>query len=112
MGLELGAGDLTVRLDNHLMTRDSAGGMQGAVSKAERYRKGASKYAERAKHAQPAHLGQVYRKVAVRYVFMAEKLLNGPSRNGDAIESADRMISRLRRDRHCRKRCGTSQLRS
>jgi hypothetical protein len=98
MGLELGAGDLTVRLDNHLMTRDSAGGMQGAVSKAERYRKGASKYAERAKHDQPAYLGEVYRKVAVRYVFMAEELLNGPSRNGDAIERADRMISRLRRD--------------
>jgi hypothetical protein len=72
--------------------------MQGAVGKAERYRKEASKYAELAKHAQPAYLGKVYRKVAVRYVFMAEKLLNGPSRNGDAIERADRMISRLRRD--------------
>jgi hypothetical protein len=66
--------------------------MQGAVGKAERYRKEASKYAELAKHAQPAYLGEIYRKVAVRYVFMAEELLNGPSRNEDAIERADRMI--------------------
>ena len=33
--------------------------MQGAVSKAERYRKEASKYAERAKHAPPAYLCEV-----------------------------------------------------
>jgi hypothetical protein len=53
---------------------------------------------ELAKDAQPAYLGDVYRKVAVRYVFMAEELLKGPGRNGDAIERADRMISRLRPD--------------
>jgi hypothetical protein len=41
-----------------------------SVSKAERYRKEANKYAELAKDAQPAYLGDVYRKVAVRYVFM------------------------------------------
>jgi hypothetical protein len=68
--------------------------MQDSVSKAERYRKEASKYAELAKDAQPAYLADVYRKVAVRYVFMAEELLKGPSRDGDAIERADRMISR------------------
>ena len=72
--------------------------MQDPVSKAERYRKEASKYAELAKDAQPAYLADVYRKVAVRYVFMAEELLKGPSRDGDAIERADRMISRLRPD--------------
>ena len=83
--------------------------MQGAVSKAERYRKEASKYAERAKHDHPAYLG--YRKVAVRYVFMAEELLNGPSRNGDAIERPDD-FSTSGRSRHWRKRCGTSHLRS
>jgi hypothetical protein len=49
--------------------------MQDAVSKAERYRKEANKYGELAKSAQPAYLGDVYRKVAVRYVFMAEDLL-------------------------------------
>ena len=72
--------------------------MQDPVSKAEHYRKEASKYAELAKNAEPAYLCDVYRKVAVRYVFMAEELLKGPSRNGDAIERADRMISRLRRN--------------
>jgi hypothetical protein len=69
-----------------------------SMSKAERYRKEANKYAELAKDAQPAYLGDVYRKVAVRYVFMAEELLKGPACNGDAIERADRMISRLRPD--------------
>jgi hypothetical protein len=69
-----------------------------SVSKAERYRKEANKYAELAKDAQPAYLGDVYRKVAVRYVFMAEELLKGPGRSDDAIERADRMISWLRPD--------------
>ena len=65
-----------------------------SVSKAERYRKEANKYAELAKDAQPAYLADVYRKVAVRYVFMAEELLKGPQRR----RGADRMISRLRPD--------------
>jgi hypothetical protein len=34
----------------------------------------------------------------LRYVFMAEELLEGPARGEDAIERADRMISRLRPD--------------
>jgi hypothetical protein len=49
--------------------------MQDSVSKAERYRKEAIKYGELSKSAQPAYLGDVYRKVAVRYAFMAEDLL-------------------------------------
>jgi hypothetical protein len=49
--------------------------MQDVLGKAERYRKEANKYGELAKNAQPAYLGDVYRKVAVRYVFMAEDLL-------------------------------------
>jgi hypothetical protein len=77
---------------------DSWGLMQDALSKAERYRKEAKKYAELAKTASPAFLAQIYRKVAVRYVFMAEALQKGLERHGDAIERADRMISRLRDD--------------
>jgi hypothetical protein len=69
--------------------------MQNVISKAERYRKEASKHAELKKNAQPPYLSEVYRKVAVRSVFMAEELPAGPSRTGDA-ERADRMISRLR----------------
>jgi hypothetical protein len=49
--------------------------MQDAVSKAERYRKEANKYGDLAKIVEPAYLGNVYRKVALRYVFMAEDLL-------------------------------------
>ena len=49
--------------------------MQDPVRKAERYRKEANKYAELAKHAEPDYMAEMYRKVAVRYVFMAEDLL-------------------------------------
>ena len=51
-----------------------------------------------AKDASPAFLAEIYQKVAMRYVFMAEDLLKGPNREGDAIERADLMISRLRSD--------------
>jgi hypothetical protein len=63
---------------------DSGVEMQDAVSKAERYRKEANKYGDLAKNAQPAYLGDVYRKVAVRYVFMAEELLQSERRR-DAV---------------------------
>jgi len=69
--------------------------MLDAVSKVERYRKEANRCAELAKDASPPFLAEIYRRVAVRYVFMAEELANGPQRDGDAIERADQMISRL-----------------
>jgi hypothetical protein len=76
---------------------DSGGKMLDSVSKVERYRKEANRCAELAKEASPPFLAEIYRKVAVRYVFMAEELLKGPARD-NAIERADRMISRLRPD--------------
>ena len=69
-----------------------------SVSKVEQYRKEAIRCAELAKEASPPFLAEIYRKVAVRYVFMAEELLKGPARNEDAFERADLMISRLRPD--------------
>jgi hypothetical protein len=76
---------------------DSSGGkMLDSVSKVERYRKEAIRCAELAREASPSFLAEIYRKVAVRYVFMAEELLKGPARNEDAFERADLMISRLR----------------
>jgi hypothetical protein len=72
--------------------------MLDAVSKVERYRREANGCAELAKEASPPFLAEIYRRVAVRYVFMAEELANGPQRDGDAIERADQMISRLRPD--------------
>jgi hypothetical protein len=54
--------------------------MQDAVTKAERYRKAASKYGEMAKYAEAEYVAEIYRKVAVRYVFMAEDLLKWSER--------------------------------
>jgi hypothetical protein len=53
---------------------------EDAASKAERYRKAANKYAELAKTAEPDYLAEVFRKVAVRYVFMAEDVLRAERR--------------------------------
>jgi hypothetical protein len=72
--------------------------MLDSVTKVERYRKEATRCAELAKDARPPFLAEIYRKVAVRYVFMAEELKKGPARNQDAFERADLMISRLRPD--------------
>jgi hypothetical protein len=44
------------------------------VSRAEHYEKLAHKYHELAKVAQPAYLGDFYRGVAVRYIFMAQEV--------------------------------------
>jgi hypothetical protein len=50
---------------------------EDAVSKAQRYRQAANKYGEMAKEAEPGYLAEVFRTVAVRYVFMAEEVLRG-----------------------------------
>jgi hypothetical protein len=56
---------------------------EDALSKAERYRRAANKYGELAKHAEPGYLAEAYRKIAVRYVFMAEDVLRPERRGGD-----------------------------
>ena len=53
--------------------------MQDPVTKAERYRKAANKYANMAKEAEVDYVAEIYRKVAMRYVFMAEDLLTNQS---------------------------------
>jgi hypothetical protein len=50
---------------------------EDALSKADR--RAAYEYGELAKRAEPGYLAEVYRKIAVRYVFMAEDVL----RSGD-----------------------------
>ena len=47
--------------------------MRDLLTKAERYRRLAVKYHELGKGAQPPFLGDFYRGVAVRYVFMAQE---------------------------------------
>jgi hypothetical protein len=44
------------------------------VKRSEHYREKAAKYHELAKRAHPPYLGEFYRGIAVRYVFMAREL--------------------------------------
>jgi hypothetical protein len=59
---------------------------EDALSKAERYRTAANKYGELAKQAEPGYLAEVYRRIAVRYVFMAEEILRPQHRNGEGLD--------------------------
>jgi hypothetical protein len=53
---------------------------EDAASKVERYRQEANRYGELAKQAEPGYLADVYRKVAMRYAYMAEDLLRETDR--------------------------------
>jgi hypothetical protein len=57
--------------------------MQDPSSKAAHYRKEAVKCHELAKAAPYAFLADFYRRIAVRYLFMAEEELRQAGRNGD-----------------------------
>ncbi len=61
---------------------------EDAASKAERYRRAANRYGEMAKEAEPGYLAEVFRKVAVRYVFMAEDVLKAERHRGTRLERA------------------------
>jgi hypothetical protein len=65
---------------------------EDAASKAERYRKAANKYAELAKTAEPDYLAEVFRKVAVRYVFMADDVLRA-ERQPDVLSSRSQPLN-------------------
>jgi hypothetical protein len=65
---------------------------EDALSKAERYRKAANKYGEMAKQAEPDYLAEAFRKVAVRYVFMAEDVLRDAERRRGSQMIADRAV--------------------
>jgi hypothetical protein len=62
--------------------------MQDPVTKAERYRKAANKYGEMAKQAEVDYVAEICRKVAMRYVFMAEDLLNWSERRREVDVNA------------------------
>jgi hypothetical protein len=65
--------------------------MQDPTSRAERkaqhYRKEAVKYHELAKFASPAYLGDFYRRIAVRYLFMAEDVSKWAERPPTALSN-------------------------
>jgi hypothetical protein len=54
--------------------------MTDPLGKAEQYRQEAAKCYELAEAARPPYLGDVYRRVAIRYLFMAEELSRWPER--------------------------------
>jgi len=56
--------------------------MRDPLSRAEHYRKLAVKYRELAKFAQPAYLGDFYRRIAVRYAFMAQEVSERANKDG------------------------------
>jgi hypothetical protein len=57
--------------------------MQDPLDRADHYRKEAVKCHELAKCAQPAFLADFYRRIAVRYMFMAEDVLKDARAKGD-----------------------------
>jgi hypothetical protein len=59
---------------NNREQNPKGGDMRDPLSRAEHYTKLAVKYRDLAKFAQPAYLGDFYRSVAVRYVFMAQEV--------------------------------------
>ena len=66
--------------------------MRDPLSKAERkadhYRKEAVRYHELAKFARPEYLGDFYRRIASRYLVMAEDVLRCPKRGGEVKNGA------------------------
>jgi hypothetical protein len=78
--------------------------MADRLNRAEHYRKQAETYHELAKFAEPAYLGDFYRGVAVRYVFMsqeiskqAEKDVGSAAEPTPAVAGDDEQTTRLAR---------------
>jgi hypothetical protein len=57
---------------------------------ADHYRRDAIDCGEMAKYVRPPLLGDLYRRVAVRYVFMAEEILNEARARGEIANEDDR----------------------
>lgn len=59
--------------------------MRDLSNRADHHRKEAAKYHELAKFASPAYLGDFYRRIAVRYLFMAEELSSEAGRRCEVV---------------------------
>jgi hypothetical protein len=68
--------------------------MTDPLGKADQYRQEAAKCYKLAKLARPAYLGDVYRRVAIRYLFMAEDISRWPERHGPP--SLDALVPSIR----------------
>jgi hypothetical protein len=56
-------------------------------ARADHHRKEAAKFHELAKSACPAYLGDFYRRIAVRYLFMAEELSREAGRRCEVVSN-------------------------
>ena len=65
--------------------------MREPLTRADHYRKEAAKYHELAKFARPAYLGDFYRRVASRYLVMAEDISRWPQRRGEVSWGRQRL---------------------
>ena len=68
---------------------------EDAWSKAERYRQAANRYGDLAKQAEPGYLAEVFRKIAVRYMFMSEDVSRPERLTAAGMKPQDK-VSRLR----------------
>jgi hypothetical protein len=73
------------------------GKMHDRLSRVDRYREEALRCHELAKHADPPFLGEFYRRVAVRYMFMAEEILNDARVRGELPPQGAAITNRPRR---------------
>jgi hypothetical protein len=73
------------------------GAMHDRLTGADRYREEALRYHELAKYADPPFLGDFYRRIAVRYMFMAEEISNEARARGDLVPQSAAIGSRSRR---------------
>jgi hypothetical protein len=71
--------------------------MHDRLIKADRYREEALRCHELAKYADPPYLGDFYRRIAVRYMFMAEEILNEARARRDLAPHSTAIGSRSRR---------------
>jgi hypothetical protein len=67
--------------------------MQDPLDRADHYRKKAMECGELAKYARPAYMGDFYRRIAMRYVFMAEEILKVARARGEIANEADGRVA-------------------
>jgi hypothetical protein len=70
--------------------------MHDRLSRVDRYREEALRCHELAKHADLPFLGEFYRRVAVRYMFMAEEILNDARVRGELPRQGTAITKRTR----------------
>jgi hypothetical protein len=71
--------------------------MHDRVTRADRYKEEALRCHEMARHADPPFLREFYRRIAVRYLFMAEEIVNERRAQGELAPQTAAIASHPRR---------------